>query len=125
MPTKAAPKKPAARKAADTVYHRRSAALTLLQQAGKWKPFYGPTGRLLWQVPSEKPPKKGETPVSYVVFVGDGPEPLCSCTCPDAQYPRPERVAGYCKHVIAVRSFQRAAKAYTRHMAALAAALGG
>jgi hypothetical protein len=122
-PAKAAPRK-TARKGADTIYHRRSAALSLIQMAGRWEPFYGPTGALLWRLPSESGAARGSTQ-TYTVFVGEGAEPTVSCTCPDFTRQRAGRIAGDCKHIIAVKTYQRAAKSHARHQAALAALPGG
>jgi hypothetical protein len=109
-------KRQAVRKAPDTLLTRRSAALTMLQTAGTWRPFYGPTGALLWRVPSER-----ANGVYHTVYVEQRADPMVSCTCPDFTYPHEGRVAGPCKHILAVKTYQRAAKSHARHMAALEA----
>lgn len=98
-------------------YRLRSAALTLLQAASRWQPFYSPSGVLLWRLPSERSLKSTSEPAEWhTVYIGATNE---SCSCPFyGSLSADERAQG-CKHLISLRAYMRVGQAHAKHRVAL------
>jgi hypothetical protein len=100
-----------------SLYRRRSSALTLLQAAARWQPFYSASGVLLWRLPSERSLKSTSEPAEWhTVYVGATSE---SCSCPFyGSLSADERAQG-CKHLLSVRAYMRVSQARDKHLRAM------
>jgi hypothetical protein len=89
----------------DTIARREAEATRLLKRVEEWEPLIGPTGVRFYRIPGSKGAVYTVSPRS--------------CTCPDSEFPRPNRAPGPCKHIIAVLTFAAFIRAYRGHLARL------